>query len=145
MEGLENLGLLGLFLGSFLAASVVPFSSDALYIAVLAATKETVPCFIVATAGNWLGGLFTYFIGWLGKWEWLEKLFKVKPETLEKQKGYVDKYGVWLALLSWIPIAGDVFVLALGLYKSKPGWTALLLLVGKAIRFFVWTIIVGLF
>ena len=38
MEWLESLGLLGLFIGSLLAASLVPFSSDVLYVAVLAAT-----------------------------------------------------------------------------------------------------------
>ena len=40
MEWLESLGLLGLFLGSVLAASIVPFSSDVLYIAVLATTGQ---------------------------------------------------------------------------------------------------------
>lgn len=145
MPELESLGLWGLFLGNILAATVVPFSSDALYIAVLAMTGEPVPCFLVATAGNWIGSLITFWIGWLGKWEWLEKWFKVKPETLEKQKSYVAKYGVWLALIAWIPIVGDVFVLALGFYKARPGWTAVLLLVGKALRFLAWTLLVGLF
>ena len=112
MFGLEELGLLGLFLGNILAATIVPFSSDALYIAVLATTRETAACFIVATAGNWLGSLVTYGMGRLGRWEWLEKWFKVKPETLEKQKRYVSKYGVWLSLIAWVPIIGDVFVLA---------------------------------
>ena len=84
MFGLEELGLLGLFLGNILAATIVPFSSDALYIAVLAATRETAACFVVATIGNWLGSLVTYGMGRLGRWEWIEKWFKVKPETLEK-------------------------------------------------------------
>ena len=123
MFGLEELGLLGLFLGNILAATIVPFSSDALYIAVLAASGQTVPCFIVATLGNWLGSLITYGMGRLGKWEWLEKWFKVKRETLEKQKRYVDRYGVWLSLIAWVPIIGDVLVLALGFYKTPAGWT----------------------
>lgn len=143
--GLEKLGLLGLFIGNILAATVVPFSSDALYIAVLAAIKEPVACLVVGTLGNWIGSLITYFVGRIGKWEWLEKWFKVKPETLEKQKAKVDKYGVWLALIAWVPIVGDVFVLALGFYRTPPGWTALLLLVGKAVRFIAWTLIFGMF
>ena len=40
MPDLESLGLVGLFIGNLLAATVVPFSSDALYIAVLAATRQ---------------------------------------------------------------------------------------------------------
>ena len=96
MFDLESLGLLGLFIGTFLAATILPFSSDALYIAVLAATKDPIGCLAVGTVGNWLGSVVTYWIGWIGRWEWIEKWFKVKRETLEKQKVKIDKYGVCL-------------------------------------------------
>lgn len=142
MGGLESLGLFGLFLGCFLAATVMPFSSDALYIAVLLATEQPVACLVWGTLGNWLGGVTTYILGRLAKWEWLEKTFKVTKEKLEKQKQYIDKYGVWLALLSWIPVIGDVIALALGFYKSSPVWTIFLLLVGKFARFAIWTLII---
>lgn len=142
MFGLEEVGLLGLFIGTFLAATVLPFSSDALYIAALAAGTAPVATLIVGTAGNWLGGITTYCIGRLGKWEWIEKWFKVKPETLEKQKRYIDKYGVWLALISWVPFVGDVVALALGFYKSPAVWTIFLLGVGKFARFAIWTLII---
>jgi len=141
MGSLQNLGLLGLFIGTFLAATIVPFSSDALYVAVLLATKNPVGCLVVGTLGNWLGGITTYLLGRFAKWEWIEKRFKVKKETLEKQKIKIDKYGVWLALLSWIPIAGDVIALALGFYKSPAVWTIFLLLVGKFGRFLIWTML----
>ena len=140
MGTLEQLGLLGLFIGTFLAATVVPFSSDALYVAVLLATKRPLACLLVGSIGNWLGGITTYLLGRLAKWEWLEKTFKVSREKLEKQKVKIDKYGVWMALLSWIPIAGDVIALALGFYKSPALWTILLLLVGKFGRFAIWTL-----
>lgn len=139
MFGLENLGLIGLFLGTFLAATIMPFSSDALYIATLVAGVNPVATLVVGTLGNWAGGVTTYYIGRIGRWEWLEKWFKVKRETLEKQKGYVDRYGVWLALLSWVPIIGDVLVIALGFYKCPPFWTIVLMLIGKFARFAIWT------
>lgn len=144
MFGLENLGLLGLFIGSVLAATVVPFSSDALYVAVLTAIGDPAACLVVGTLGNWIGSVITYFMGRIGKWEWLEKWFKVKPETLEKQKVMVDKYGMWLALIAWVPVIGDIFVLALGFYRTPAGWTILLLLAGKALRFIAWTLIFGM-
>ena len=140
MFGLEKFGLIGLFIGCFLAATVVPFSSDALYIAVLLAVKQPVACLVVGTLGNWLGGVTTYWLGRLAKWEWLEKTFKVKEETLAKQKRLIDKYGVWLALLSWVPGFGDVISLALGFYKSPAVLTIFFLLVGKFARFAVWTL-----
>lgn len=145
MWGLENLGLAGLFIGTFLAATILPFSSDAIYIAVLAATGNPVGCLAVGTLGNWLGSVFTYCIGWIGKWEWIEKWFKVKPETLRKQKEKIDRYGVWLALICWIPLIGDVVAIALGFYKTSPFWSIVLMLVGKFGRFLAWNLIYGLF
>lgn len=140
MFGLENLGLLGLFIGTFLAATILPFSSDALYISILLLTKDPVGCMIVGTLGNWLGGVTTYFLGRCARWSWLEKTFKIKRETLEKQKVKIDKYGVWIALISWVPVVGDVIAIALGFYKTKAVPTLLLLLAGKALRFAVWTV-----
>ena len=93
MEWLESLGLLGLFLGSALAASIVPFSSDVLYVAILATTGQDLGCFLAATSGSWLGSLFTFYLGWLGKWEWIQKWFKVTREKLEQQQVKVKKYG----------------------------------------------------
>lgn len=144
MEWLEGMGLLGLFLGTFLAATVVPLSSDALYIAVLAVTGDPISCLIVGTLGNWLGSVATYWMGWIAKWEWIQKWFKVKPETLARQKERVDRYGVWLALLAWVPFIGDVISIALGFYRTRPGWTIFLLLVGKFARFLVWNLLYGL-
>lgn len=141
MLGLEKLGLLGLFIGTFLAATVFPFSSDALYVGALVAGIKPVAVLIVGTLGNWLGGVTTYFLGRLAKWEWVEKHFKVKPQTLEKQHLFIEKYGVWVALLTWVPFVGDVIAIALGFYKSPAVWSLLLMLVGKFGRFFIWTTI----
>ena len=72
----------------------------------------------------------------------IEKHFKVKPETLDKQKSRIDRYGVWVALLSWIPFVGDVIVIALGFYKTPAVWTLFLMLVGKFGRFAIYTLLV---
>ena len=145
MEWLTSLGLLGLFLGTFLAATILPFSSDLLYMAILAATKDPVSCLIVGTAGNWLGSVFTYIIGYIGKWEWIEKWFKVKESTLAKQKSHIDKYGPILALTCWVPVIGDVIAIALGFYKTRPWSTFLFMLIGKFGRFLIWNMIYGIF
>ena len=136
-------GLWGLFIGTFLAATVVPFSSDVLYITVLQMTSSPWACLVVGSLGNWLGSLTTFGLGWLGRWEWIEKWFKVDRTKLEMQKARIDKYGVWLALLSWVPFIGDVFAIALGFYRTNPWLTALLLLVGKTLRFLVWNLLLG--
>lgn len=142
MFGLEELGLLGLFIGTFLAATVFPFSSDALYVGILLTGISPVAVLLVGTLGNWLGGVTTYFLGRIAKWEWIERVFKVKAETIEKQHGFIEKYGVWAALLTWVPFVGDVIALALGFYKSPAVWSLLLMLAGKFGRFAIWTLLI---
>lgn len=137
MDWLMNLGYWGLFIGSFLAATIVPFSADVLLIGMLAAGGSPWIVIAVATAGNFLGGLTSYGIGRIGKWEWIEKL-GVKPETLEKQKARIDKYGSWAALLSWVPIIGDVIAVALGFYRTRFIPSAAFMFIGKSGRFVAW-------
>ena len=141
MESLLDYGLIGLFIGSFLAATVVPFSSDLLVIGMLALGGDPVLTIAVATLGNWLGGLTSYWLGWLGKLEWLERWFRVKRETIERQKERVERWGAWLALLTWLPFAGDIFAVVLGFYKVRFLPSALWMLVGKCGRFIVWALL----
>lgn len=145
MEFLQEWGYIGLFVGSFMAATVVPFSSDFLIIGLLLAGGNPLACFISATLGNWLGGLTSFGLGWLGKWEWIERLFKVSPETLAKQKGKIDKYGALLAFMSWLPFVGDVFAIGLGFYKLPPVKCGVFMLIGKATRFLLWIVLFLIF
>ena len=141
MEALLEYGYIGLFIGSFLAATVVPFSSDVLVVGMLAMGGNATTTIIVATIGNWLGGLTSYWIGWLGKTEWLERWFRVKRETIEKYKASVARWGAWLALLTWLPFVGDVFAIVLGFFKARFLPSALWMLVGKGGRFVVWAVL----
>ena len=141
LEFLLDLGYIGLFIGTFIAATVVPFSSDFLIVGILIAGGDPLVSWICATAGNWLGGLTSYWIGRIGKWEWIEKWFRVKEETLLKQKSKIDKYGSLLAFLTWLPFVGDVFALALGFYRVNFRSSALLMLVGKGARFVMWALL----
>lgn len=138
LEVLGTWGYWGLFVGSFAAATVVPFSSDVLIVGMLIAGGDPIKCFLSATLGNWLGGLTSFGLGWLGKTEWLERWFHVKPETIARQKAKIDKWGPLLALLSWLPVVGDVFAIALGFYKVQPVKCCIWLLVGKALRYLLW-------
>lgn len=141
MENLIEYGYLGLFLGSFLAATIFPFSSDVLLVAMLAAGGDAFTTIAVATAGNWLGGLTSYGIGYLGKTEWLERWFRIKPETVYRYKERVAKWGAWLALLTWVPFIGDVFAVVLGFFKARFWPSAWFMLIGKCLRFIAWAVI----
>lgn len=141
MENLIEYGYLGLFLGAFLAATVLPFSSDILLVAMLAAGSDAVATIAIATAGNWLGGLTSYGVGYMGRMEWLERWFRIKHETVYRYKERVDKWGAWLALLTWVPFIGDVFAVVLGFFKARFWPSAWFMLVGKGLRFIAWAVI----
>ena len=76
MEFLIEYGYIGVFIASFLAATVLPFSSEVVLTGVLLAGAVYWPCMIAATLGNFLGGMSCYWLGMLGKVEWIEKLDK---------------------------------------------------------------------
>lgn len=141
MESLIDWGYWGLFIGSFLASTLIPMSADILLVGILALGGNPWLCLSVATLGNWLGGLTSYWIGWLGRWEWIERWFRVKEEQLQKQKARIDRYGVWLALFTWLPLVGDLFAIALGFYKIQPYHCALYMLLGRFARFLLWTLL----
>lgn len=141
VEFLQGWGYIGLFVGAFLAATIIPFSSDILLIGILLAGGDPWISFLSATAGNWLGGLTSYGLGRIGKWEWIEKWFHVSEEKLLKQKSKIDKYGSWIALITWLPFVGDVFAIGLGFYKLNFAKCAVFMLIGKGARFAVWILL----
>ena len=144
MDWLLELGYIGLFIGSFLASTVVPFSADVLLIGMLVAGGSPWIVIAVATIGNFLGGLTSYGIGRIGKWEWIEQL-GANPESIAKHKTKIDRYGAWVALLSWVPFIGDVLSVALGFFRVKFVPSAIFMFIGKLGRFIVWYLIYALF
>jgi len=149
MEFFEQFGYFGLFLGSFLAATILPFSSEILVTGMLIAGANPLYVFLFATLGNWLGSVSTYGLGLLGKLQWIEKWFKVSREKIEKQQRTIQKFGSWISLVVWLPGIGDIFALALGFYRVNPYICIPFMLIGKALRYltiiFMYDLIVSLF
>jgi len=142
--GLLEYNLWGLFLASFLAATVVPFSSEAVLSVLIASGTGIKSAILVATAGNCLGGMSSFAIGYLGKWEWIEKYLRVKRESIEKWHDRLYKRGAFFAFFSWVPFVGDVFSVGLGLLRANILITALSMLAGRFARYLVWGWLTGL-
>ncbi|HLN20545.1 MAG TPA: YqaA family protein [Bacteroidales bacterium] len=136
-EGLFDYTLWGLFFASFLAATVVPFSSEAVLSFLIINGTDPVTAILVASAGNWMGGMSSYFIGYLGKWEWIEKYLRVSRGRLEKWHNTLNRRGAILAFFSWLPAIGDIFAVGLGLLKTNILITAIAMLAGKFARYVV--------
>ena len=104
-------GLAGLALAAFLAATLVPASSEAVLVAVLAVHPELLwPALGIATAANTAGGMTTYLVG--------RFIATRKPA---KGLGAVGRWGAPALLLAWAPFAGDALVLAAGWLKVNWG------------------------
>ncbi len=144
LEGLFDYSLWGLFLASFLAATVVPFSSEALLSFLIVNGTDPYIAVAVASAGNWLGGMTSYAIGYLGKWKWIEKYLRIKRETIEKWHDRLYKRGAVFAFLSWVPAVGDIFAVGLGLLRANIWITAIAMLAGKFLRYVIWGWLTGL-
>jgi membrane protein YqaA with SNARE-associated domain len=130
-------GLTGLFLASFLAATVFPFSSDAVLAAMALGPWSSVSLWAVASVGNTLGGLTSYGLGRLGDMERIARWLRVDPEKALRWRDRIALQGVWAALLTWLPFVGDPIAIALGLGRSPAGPVALLMFIGKAVRYAV--------
>ena len=139
MESFAEWGYFGLFLASFLAATILPFSSEILLSIMIAGSFDLAPCLAVATIGNWLGGMSSYGLGWLGKWEWLEKYFGVKREKVENSKKHIDKWGSLIALLTWLPVLGDPLAIGLGFFRTNIYLVSFWMFIGKLGRYLAWT------
>jgi len=137
-----ELGYLGLFIACFLAATVVPFSSEVVFSALIAAGFDDWTCIWIATAGNWLGGMSCYYLGRLGKIEWIEKYLRVKKEKMDMFMSKLHKYGDWFAFFSFLPGIGDIIAVASGYFRCRWWIVAISMLLGKFVRYVVW---LGLF
>ncbi|MFI3296529.1 MAG: YqaA family protein [bacterium] len=138
MEWLESLGYFGLFISSFLAATVVPFSSEAVFTGLFYAGLNPTLLVVWATIGNTIGGMTCYWIGHLGKLEWVEKWLKIKKEKIDRYMGKFHKYGDWLAFFSFLPGVGDIIAVAAGFFRCR-WWIVLIsMFLGKLGRYIVW-------
>lgn len=123
----ETASLLSLFASSFLAATLLPGGSEVVLFAILKAYPDSLWTALgIATLGNTLGGMVSYWMGWM------------LPMT--QQLKHVDKvrrFGAPVLLLSWVPLIGDALCLAAGWLRLHPWQAALYIALGKFARYWV--------
>jgi|TARA_B110000444_G_C18850074_1_gene604847 membrane protein YqaA with SNARE-associated domain len=141
MESFAEWGYLGLFLASFFAATIIPFSSEIVLSILLANNYDLSLSLFVASFGSWLGGISSYGIGRLGKWEILDKYFRIKKEKILTWKSYVDSWKSALAFFCWLPIFGDPIAVSLGFFRINFMLVSIWMFVGKTFRYIIWALI----
>lgn len=130
--------LAGLFVTSFLAATILPLSSEAVLAGVaLTTTQDRLLLWSVATVANTLGSLLNWALGRWGARFHDRPWFPVKPRTYEAAAGRFRRYGTWSLLLSWLPIVGDPLTLVAGAAGVRVWPFLLLVALGKGARYAV--------
>lgn len=140
LQLLQDWGYWGMLLAGFLSGTIMPLSSEAVLVVLLSQGLDPLNLFLIATGSNWLGGMTTFWIGKQGNLDWIEKYFRVKHEQLLRWERNVEKYGAYFAILGWLPVLGNVIVLALGFFHARHVPSAWWLFVGKTVRygFIIW-------
>lgn len=140
----ESWGYWGMFVASFIAGSVFPFSSEAVLTALQLAGLEPVRLFLFATVGNVAGSMFNYCVGTLGRMEWIEKYLHVSREKVERTARWMQRYGAWIGILCFLPILGSVIAVTLGFTRANPWLSLFTIAVGKAARYGILIFVVSL-
>ena len=123
--------LAGLFVSSFVSATILPGNSEIVLGAIVAAEPGMRwTAIAVATVGNTLGGMTSYGLGRLIPAEGSRKL---APRAV----AFARRYGVWTLLLSWVPLVGDALCVASGWLRHDWRLAALALAAGKLARYVV--------
>jgi len=135
---MELTGLTGLFLSAFLAATVLPSSSEIVLVGLLATDKFNVlHLLMVASVGNILGAILNYYLGRSFERYRDKTWFPVSEKGMKWAQGWYDKWGRWALLLSWVPMGGDALTVAAGAMREKLPVFILLVGFAKTMRYIV--------
>lgn len=134
---LTDWGYVGLFLSALLAGSILPFSSELVMAALVAMGLDAWLCVLFATLGNTLGGLTCYWLGQLGRMDWIEKYLGVKREKVERMQRFLQGRGALMAFFTFLPFVGEAIAVALGFMRSNLWLTTASMFVGKLARYAV--------
>lgn len=125
-----------LFGSAFLSATLLPGSSEAVLLGLLASGTGQ-PALLVAVAS--LGNIAGATVNWgMGRYFLLFKdrsWFPMKDATNARAQAWFARYGIWSLLLSWVPIIGDPLTLVAGIMRVSIGQFLIFVGVGKVLRY----------
>jgi membrane protein YqaA with SNARE-associated domain len=137
LDGFVEYGYWGLLLASFLAATILPFSSEVVFAALIMAGLDIWTLIIYATIGNSLGGVTCYYLGRLGKTEWLKKWFKISDEKISKTINRLQGKSALMGFFGFLPAVGDVILVALGYMRANAYLVMISMTIGKFARYII--------
>lgn len=130
----EDYSLWGLFFSAFLSSTVLPGSSEVVLLAL--ATQGEIPhwdLLAVATAGNTLGGMSSWVLGWVIALRY--PLTELSKPSHRRAVERVRQWGSPILLFSWVPVIGDPLCVAAGWLRMSWIGAWLFIGIGKALRY----------
>ncbi len=125
-----------LFIISFLAATILPLSSElVLSTMLLTDSFDKYLLLVVASFGNILGSSVNWYLGKKILIFKDKKWFPANERQIAKGEIYFKKYGIWSLLLAWVPIIGDPLTIVAGILRVKFFTFLLLISISKISRY----------
>lgn len=126
--------LWALFTSAFLSATLLPGGSEALLAwQVHQGVADPALLWAVATAGNTLGAMTSWGVGWLIALRYPARglLAPARQRAVER----VRQWGAPTLLLAWMPVLGDPLCVAAGWLRMSFFASLLFIALGKALRY----------
>ena len=137
MEYFSELGYFGLFVAAFLAATILPLSSEVVLSALLISGLSPIALVAIATTGNVLGSLTNYALGYWASLEVIKRWLKISEEEFVRAGQRFARYGLFSLCFAWVPIIGDPFTVIAGILRIRLLWFIVLVTAGKLMRYIV--------
>jgi len=139
MEFFSEFGYIGLFIAAFLAATILPLSSELVLSALLLNGLTPTLLVMSATVGNVLGSLLNYALGYWASMGTIQKWLNLSDSDFLKAKARFTQYGLGALLFSWVPIIGDPLTIIAGILRIRLLWFICLVSTGKLFRYIIIT------
>ena len=127
-----------LMVSAFLSATLLPGSSEAVLVGLLAVGQGQ-PAFLLAAAsfGNVAGAVVNWLLGRFFSHYGDRAWFPVAPDTTARTRLWFGRYGAWSLLLSWVPVIGDPLTVVAGLMRVSFLPFVLIVAFAKGLRYAV--------
>ena len=132
---LSQYGYWGMLLAAFMAGSFFPFSSEAVMVAFQAAGLDPWALIVYGTIGNVLGSMFNYYVGRLGRLDWVERYLHIKKDSLDKARRFMAGRGAWMGFFAFLPVIGSAITILLGFMRANIAVSLFSITLGKFLRY----------
>ena len=113
-ELIARAGYLGLLVVSFLAATLLPISSELAVALMPSYGYDAALTVAVATLGNYLGSVVNYYVGAGGAGFFLARHVGTTGDRLARARTTYARWGAPILFFSWLPVIGDPLTLVAG-------------------------------